>query len=173
VTHANGTARHAKDRPSGLGERVFTSGMVARLCGVSPRTVTKWIDSGRLPGYRIPDCEDRRVRRAELAAFMAEHGFPLPPGFGPRVLVVGEVEMVDSRRVTNVFDAGKAFAELEPSTVVVEVAAVGEGAALGMAKLLRAMARPPVVVVHTTEDQPAGTAFVKLGCRVVPPGGEG
>ena len=35
--------------------KVFTTGQVAKICKVAPRTVSKWFDSGRLKGYRIPD----------------------------------------------------------------------------------------------------------------------
>ena len=34
--------------------KVFTTGQVAKICKVAPRTVSKWFDSGRLKGYRIP-----------------------------------------------------------------------------------------------------------------------
>jgi two-component system, OmpR family, response regulator RpaA len=53
---------------------LFTTGMIAKLCGVAPRTVSKWIDSGRLKGRRLPGSMDRRVGRAELDAFLARHG---------------------------------------------------------------------------------------------------
>jgi excisionase family DNA binding protein len=32
----------------------YTVGDVARVCGVGNMTVTRWIDSGRLAGFRIP-----------------------------------------------------------------------------------------------------------------------
>ena len=35
-------------------KKVFTTGQVAKICKVAPRTVSKWFDSGRLRGYRIP-----------------------------------------------------------------------------------------------------------------------
>jgi len=39
---------------------VLTTGQVAQICNVAPRTVTKWFDSGRLKGYRIPGSKDRK-----------------------------------------------------------------------------------------------------------------
>ena len=56
---------------------VFTTGMVAKICQVAPRTVSKWFDSGRLKGYRIPGSKDRRIPRANLIQFLKEHGMPL------------------------------------------------------------------------------------------------
>ena len=41
--------------------KVFTTGQVAKICKVAPRTVSKWFDSGRLKGYRIP------VRRTDVS----------------------------------------------------------------------------------------------------------
>jgi two-component system, OmpR family, response regulator RpaA len=55
---------------------VFTTGQIARLCKVAPRTVSKWFDRGELKGYRIPGSKDRRIPRANLVKFMAEHGMP-------------------------------------------------------------------------------------------------
>ena len=56
--------------------QIFTTGQVARLCRVAPRTVGKWVDSGRLKGYRIPGSKDRRIRRQELVRFLLEYDFP-------------------------------------------------------------------------------------------------
>ncbi len=55
---------------------VFTTGQVATLCNVAPRTVTKWFDSGRLGGYRIPGSKDRRIPQTELIRFMKAHDIP-------------------------------------------------------------------------------------------------
>lgn len=57
--------------------KVFTTGQVARICKVAPRTVSKWFDSGRLKGYRIPGSQDRRIPREFLIRFLKEHGMPL------------------------------------------------------------------------------------------------
>lgn len=56
---------------------IFTTGQVAKICKVAPRTVSKWFDSGRLRGYRIPGSQDRRIPRANLISFLKEHGMPL------------------------------------------------------------------------------------------------
>ena len=54
-------------------KQVFTVGQVAEVCKVAPRTVTKWFDSERLKGFRLPG-GDRRVPREELMKFLKEHG---------------------------------------------------------------------------------------------------
>ncbi|HZL35545.1 MAG TPA: response regulator [Tepidisphaeraceae bacterium] len=56
---------------------VLTTGEVAKICSVAPRTVSKWFDSGALHGYRIPGSKDRRIPLNQLIRFMKQHGMPL------------------------------------------------------------------------------------------------
>jgi len=56
---------------------VLTTGQVAKICNVAPRTVSKWFDSGQLRGYRIPGSKDRRIPLSQLVRFMRAHGIPL------------------------------------------------------------------------------------------------
>lgn len=69
----------------------LTTGMVADMLRVAPRTVSKWIDKGLLVGsYRIPGSNDRRVPLGSLLAFCREHGLPDPTaGYHPTVHYVG------------------------------------------------------------------------------------
>ncbi|MCH8121376.1 MAG: helix-turn-helix domain-containing protein [Planctomycetes bacterium] len=65
------------------GKNVLTTGDVAKICNVAPRTVSKWFDNGQLKGYRIPGSKDRRIPVSELARFMKVHNMPtaaLPVG---------------------------------------------------------------------------------------------
>ena len=55
---------------------VLTTGEVAKICNVAPRTVSKWFDTGVLKGYRIPGSKDRRIPVSQLIRFMKEHGIP-------------------------------------------------------------------------------------------------
>ena len=60
----------------GTDRTIFTTGQVAKICHVAPRTVSKWFDSGQLRGYRIP--ERRRLaveRQQELVARVLGLGF--------------------------------------------------------------------------------------------------
>ena len=74
---------------------VYTTGQVAKICRVAPRTVSKWIDRGQLVGYRIPGANgegDRRITRVELIRFMTNLNIPLGPLLAAEtfaVLVVG------------------------------------------------------------------------------------
>ena len=74
---------------------VLTTGDVARLCGVTIRTVIKWFEEGRLQGYKLPGSRDRRFTRAAVERFVREHDLPLEllgrgSGDTPRVLVADD-----------------------------------------------------------------------------------
>lgn len=78
---------------------VLTTGEVAKICKVAPRTVTKWFDSGQLRGYRIPGSKDRRIPINQLMRFMKQNHMPLDTIMHftqTRVLIVDdEVDIVD------------------------------------------------------------------------------
>jgi len=64
--------------------KVFTTGEVAELCGVTLRTVVNWINKGKLPAYKLPGTRgDNRIRAPELISFMQENGIPLPEILNP------------------------------------------------------------------------------------------
>jgi excisionase family DNA binding protein len=70
------------------GKNVLTTGDVAKICNVAPRTVSKWFDSGQLKGYRIPGSKDRRIPVNELIRFMKQNNMPVP------ALPVGRMRVV-------------------------------------------------------------------------------
>jgi len=77
---------------------ILTTGEVAKICNVAPRTVSKWFDSGSLRGYRIPGSKDRRIPLNSLIHFMKAHNIPLDglQSGKTRVLIVDdESEIVD------------------------------------------------------------------------------
>jgi excisionase family DNA binding protein len=80
------------------GKDVLTTGDVAKICHVAPRTVSKWFDNGQLKGYRIPGSKDRRIPVSELIRFMKMHNMPtsaLPVG-KIRVLIADSNEKTAS-----------------------------------------------------------------------------
>ena len=58
-----------------LGVRWLTTGDVAKRLGVAMRTVSKWIDEGRLVGIKLPGSRERRVHPSAMEAFEREWGF--------------------------------------------------------------------------------------------------
>lgn len=49
---------------------------IAEITGVAHRTVSKWIDSGRLKGHKLPS-GTRRVLVKDLRSFMLQYGIPI------------------------------------------------------------------------------------------------
>jgi len=120
---------------------VLTTGEVARLCGVAPRTVSKWFDSGKLRGFKIPGSRDRRIPRESLIRFMKAHGIPLRglDGAMTRVLILtGDYEAADALRValesgfdyrvqvsTGVFEAGLLARQTRPHVILLDTGLAG------------------------------------------------
>lgn len=123
-------------------KEVLTTGEVAKICNVAPRTVSKWFDSGSLKGYRIPGSRDRRIPSGELIRFMKAHGIPLEgiSSGRTRVLIVDdEREVVDTlervlneqtsyevRTATSGFSAGMECEKFRPHVLLMDVH-LGEG----------------------------------------------
>jgi len=120
-------------------KEVLTTGEVARICHVAPRTVSKWFDTGKLRGYRIPGSRDRRIPVSQLVQFMRAHGMPLRglEGNVIRVLVIngnraeaadlqGSLDQADRYEVrvaVNDFEAGMLAEKFRPHVVLVDVIA--------------------------------------------------
>lgn len=65
---------------------------VARLCGVAPRTVLRWVDAGVLPGYQTGGGR-RRICKSDLVDFMRGRGMDVPAELSPhryRVAIVDD-----------------------------------------------------------------------------------
>lgn len=71
---------------------IMTSGDLAAILHLAPRTVAHLIDSGLLKGYELPDVNGRRVSRETAVTFMRKHGMEdlIPAPFNGIGLVVGE-----------------------------------------------------------------------------------
>ena len=116
---------------------VLTTGEVAKICNVAPRTVSKWFDSGTLPGYRIPGSKDRRIPLNQLIKFMKAHGMPLDGLMtgSTRVLIVDDeadiVEVIEKVLEDEVkyevevarsgFTAGISAEKFRPHVILIDV----------------------------------------------------
>jgi excisionase family DNA binding protein len=118
-------------------KNVLTTGEVARICNVAPRTVSKWFDSGQLNGYRIPGSKDRRIPLHHLVRFMRAFGIPMNGlDTGCRRLLVldddqqfcdalrGTLEAQEQFEVTaaaSAFEAGARIGDTRPHVLLVDV----------------------------------------------------
>jgi excisionase family DNA binding protein len=132
---------------------VLTTGEVAKICNVAPRTVSKWFDTGVLKGYRIPGSKDRRIPVSQLMRFMKEHGIPFDgiASGKTRILIVDdEQDIVDVlhkalseqanyevRTATNGFQAGLECDRFKPHVMLLDVH-LGEADVRNIANMVRA-----------------------------------
>lgn len=59
-------------------DRTYSTGQVAHFCRCSIQTIIRVIDSGQLPGFKVPGSNFRRVTHGELTKYMMDNGIPLP-----------------------------------------------------------------------------------------------
>ncbi|MCF7955826.1 MAG: helix-turn-helix domain-containing protein [Phycisphaerae bacterium] len=89
---------------------VLTTGQVAQICNVAPRTVTKWFDSGQLKGYRIPGSKDRRIPTNELVRFMKAHDIPTDElEIGQMRILIIDTDWEYSERMAEYFQEKKNY----------------------------------------------------------------
>ena len=123
------------------GKNVLTTGDVAKICHVAPRTVSKWFDNGQLRGYRIPGSKDRRIPVTELVRFMKIHNMPTSE------LAVGKIRVMiadsnvktaseladilrskadyDVQIVRSNFETGSAIQKFTPHVLLISLLAEG------------------------------------------------
>ncbi len=116
----------------------FSTSEVARFCHVTPDTVRKWAEAGRIPVFKTPGGH-RRIRRDDLIQFLQENGMPLGGDLkadGMRVLVVDDEPAIvalirrflddcgrlfDISVATDGFDAGHQLGVFQPSVVILDL----------------------------------------------------
>jgi hypothetical protein len=76
IERAADEVRRRWELPAGERRTAFTTGQVAKICGVSSQTVQKWCNTDLLPSYRLAESHHRRVMRLSLVKFMHAHGIP-------------------------------------------------------------------------------------------------
>ena len=101
---------------------VLTTGQVAQLCHVAPRTVTKWFDSGQLGGYRIPGSKDRRIPLNELIRFLRvliiDSRIDFSRRFSDQLRMAGNF---DVKCAHNSFDAGLMALKYAPNVILIDL----------------------------------------------------
>lgn len=152
-------------------KKVFTTGQVAKICQVAPRTVSKWFDSGRLRGYRIPGSQDRRIPREALIRFLRENGMPmgnLEEESWHKVLIIGAEKLFIDRlkeilpedddykfEVANSgFEAGSAAQSFHPDTIVIDLS-MGRSEGLQIAQNMRRspLFEQTLIIAMASEDE--------------------
>lgn len=127
--------------PQSIDSDILTTFQAAKLCGVSHKSIERWIDSGLLNGFRTPGGH-RRLNRADLLDFISKrrtdgNGTIPTERFGlVRVLLLGEDAFADPAMTvpfgsteryalsfaSSSFEAGVLVERLRPQVLVVDVA---------------------------------------------------
>jgi len=156
----------------------FTVGQVANICGVAPRTVQKWFDSGLLRGYRIPGGQDRRIPRKYLIVFLRRYGYDLKlkelqDETMARVLIVTQDQVLIENLKQELpversfkvavadsgFDAGIQTESLHPDCIIVDFS-IGYHEALQICQSLRRNSRfADVILIALLPDDRSSTSF--------------
>jgi two-component system, OmpR family, response regulator RpaA len=162
-------------------KKVFTTGQVAKICKVAPRTVSKWFDSGRLRGYRIPGSQDRRIPREHLIRFLKEHSMPLgeleEEGWH-KILIIGAEPLFVSRvqellpededykyeLAPSGFEAGIQAESFHPDTIIIDLA-MGRTESLQIAQNLRRKAQyeQTMIIALASEDEANPETLTNFG----------
>jgi hypothetical protein len=198
MTRANGTPRGHPVRPlppqhSRLGRDLFTTGQIARILGVAPRTVCKWADGGRLPCYRLLTTVenahgDRRFLRADLEAFARQNGMqPLLDMFAAerQVVLAGLAahtlrrleELLPGRLLVvapDLFHLGLLAAPLGADCTLVLSSCLGRADCIGVAIAMRQRERDgsapcPRLVGVTAEDECHSSDWLAAGYTTLVP----
>jgi two-component system response regulator RpaA len=162
-------------------KKVFTTGQVAKICQVAPRTVSKWFDSGKLRGYRIPGSQDRRIPRENLIRFLKDNNMPLgilEEEELHKILIIGAEDVFVERLqqllpesddfkyelASSGFEAGIKAQSFHPDTIVIDLS-LGRSEAIQIAQNLRrdeAYAKT-LIIALASEDEAAPEKLNEYG----------
>lgn len=169
--------------------RTLTSGEVAKLLDVSPRSVNKWVDAGKIHAHRLPGigigkkgAGDRRIFLADLLTFMDKRGIPralLGDDTFLTVLCVSEELAALSLHMTESdgwrlafasdgFTAGRQMGAHPPALAVVDLG-LGRQTMLGLARSVQACGgeTPTPLVLLACEDETAWPELWEMTPEVV------
>lgn len=153
---------------------VLTSREAGQRCGVSFRTVIRWIERGDLAAYRLPGRGDYRIALSDLQEFTRRHGLPEPVAAAEarppsnRILIVDDdapmaraIQRVlrpagyDTLIATDGFQAGSLLHSFAPSLMTLDLQMPGLDG-FGVLHFLRDSAPRPdlrVLVVSGESEQ--------------------
>ncbi len=123
--------------------KALTTGQIARHCGVSLRTVIRWIERGHLKAFQLPGRGDNRVQVHDLLEFLKENGMPIPSelqSYTGRILIVeDDTPMAQAMQralrragfetavAPDGFRAGTLLGAFQPSVVTLDLGLPGLG----------------------------------------------
>lgn len=173
--------RYRSATPVDLTADIFTTGGVAAILRIAPRTASQLVDSGRLKGWRIPGSLQRRVHRKDLLAFLRNnnmHDFLAEMESASSILLAGLPTPLEQRvtelllphmpirTAASLFDVGLALSS-PPSVAVVDLSIGGrEEVRHAVGRLSEECRR---VILLLPEDSPSvlRVAYDDNGCDLL------
>lgn len=118
--------------------KAYTSGDIANICGVSLRTVIRWIEKGELKGFKLPGRGNNRVSEENLINFLKAHDIPFPEELvnpGENLILIVDDEPAAARAIQRVlrgagyettiaangFEAGSLLTQLRPAVMTLDL----------------------------------------------------
>lgn len=145
--------------------KVYTTGQVARMLGVAPKTVLGWC-AGDMPHWRLPGgSRDRRIPHAKLIAWLVAKGVPLPPELQQRTLLVCPTVALQNAyghradAATSVLDVGR---KLDASYGCVIIDAVGTSDRYEVVQAARELPNCHIVVILPDDVSDSAGADIVL-----------
>ncbi len=151
-------------------ETLLTSHQVGSLLQVNPTSVNNWIRDGRIPAFRTPGGH-RRIRAADLIAFLTQHEMPIPAALRPamrrRLIMVDDDPLqlrgwsrilkpyrdrVDVELFDNGIDALVRIGSWRPQVVVLDVMMPGVDG-IEVCRRLKAQEETREITIITTSGQ--------------------
>lgn len=122
--------------------KTLTSGEIASYCDVNLRTVIRWIESGKLKGFKLPGRGNNRILVEDFIEFLERHDMPIPDALrgiaSPSILIVDDEMPVaksiqrvarragfDSYIATGGFQAGIMLSQYEPKVMTLDISMPG------------------------------------------------
>jgi excisionase family DNA binding protein len=117
---------------------VLTISEASKLCGVSLKTITNWVEQGHIKAHKTVGGH-RRILREDLYRFMTEHKIPLPEvesNARKKILVVDDDKIIVESLVlafeedehgydvissSDGFEAGIQLAHFKPDLVILDI----------------------------------------------------
>ncbi len=122
--------------------KTLTSGEIASYCDVNLRTVIRWIESGKLKGFKLPGRGNNRILVEDFIEFLERHDMPIPDALrgiaSPSILIVDD-EMPVAKSIQRVarragfnsyiatggFQAGIMLSQYEPKVMTLDLSMPG------------------------------------------------
>jgi excisionase family DNA binding protein len=118
---------------------VLTISEASKLCGVSLKTITNWVEQGHIKAHKTVGGH-RRILREDLYRFMTEHKIPMPEGekgnSRKKILIVDDDRIIVETLVlafeedehgydvissSDGFEAGIQLAHFKPDLVILDI----------------------------------------------------